>query len=217
MIFPKEVWRDVVGYERFYQVSSVGRVRSLNYNHTGQSKVLKQRKDKDGYLIVGLNKDGKQKTHKAHRLVAQAFIPNPDNKPQVDHINTIKTDNYYKNLRWTTREENYYNPLSREHYLEAMRSEDHRKKLREINNGKDNPFYGMKHTEESKRKMSETRGSRVEVFREGMCLGVFRSTRELEKSSEELFGIKLNHGGISRVCLGKSPHYKGFTFQYAED
>lgn len=105
-----EEWRPVVGYEGLYEVSDWGNVRSLNYNKTNQVKLLKQVAAKDGYLVVCLHKNGKQKEGKIHRLVATAFIPNQDDKPTVDHINGNKTDNRVENLRWATQMENNNNP-----------------------------------------------------------------------------------------------------------
>ena len=94
-----EIWKDVEEYPN-YQVSSEGRVKSLNYNHTGKEKILKSAKDKDGYLLICLWKEGKPKMFSVHRLVASAFIPNYDNLPQVNHINEDKTDNRVENLEW---------------------------------------------------------------------------------------------------------------------
>lgn len=107
----EEIWKDIEGYEGLYQVSNIGRVKSLNYNRTGEEKILKLCKVR-GYLYVGLCKDGKNKSLKVHRLVATAFIPNPENKPNIDHINTIRTDNRVENLHWVTQRENVNNPIT---------------------------------------------------------------------------------------------------------
>ena len=83
-----EIWKDVKGYEGLYQVSNLGRIKSLRTN-----RILKNIKDKDGYEIIFFSIHQNQKCFKIHRLVAEAFIPNPDNKPQVEHINSISEDN----------------------------------------------------------------------------------------------------------------------------
>lgn len=108
-------WRDIRGYEGLYQISSDGKVRSLDhYSHCKGDKwrlfkgcELKPRKDRCGYMYVGLRKSGhSQKFMKIHRLVAEAFIDNADNKPQVNHLNEIKDDNRAENLEWVTAKEN---------------------------------------------------------------------------------------------------------------
>ena len=100
-----EIWKDIEGYEGFYQVSNMGRVKSLNYNQTKKPRILKQITVGRGYLRVVLRWNKPRKAYLVHRLVAETFLPNPDNKPTVDHLNTIKTDNVVKNLRWATYKE----------------------------------------------------------------------------------------------------------------
>ena len=94
-----EIWKDIKDYEGLYQVSNLGRVKSLNYNKTGREQVLKPTMDVDGYLRLTLYKDGKQKFG-VHRLVAEAFIPNPENLPQINHKDEDKTNNCIWNLEW---------------------------------------------------------------------------------------------------------------------
>lgn len=116
-----EEWKDIEGYEGLYEVSNLGNVRSLGNGKSNKSKeiLLKSRKNKYGYLQIGLCKDGKQKTYRIHRLVAQAFIPNPENKKEIDHINTVRDDNRVENLRWSTRVENINNNLSKIKYSDC--------------------------------------------------------------------------------------------------
>lgn len=99
-------WRDVVGYEGLYKVSEYGDVMSLNYNRTEKKGLLKQRKNKDGYMYVNLCKNGIVKTLMVHRLVATAFCEGADYFPEVNHIDEDKTNNYYENLEWCTKEYN---------------------------------------------------------------------------------------------------------------
>lgn len=102
----EEEWRDITGYEGLYMISSYGRVKSLNYRRTGREKIMKSSVDKNGYLFVCLWKNRKVKWYLVHRLVAEAFISNPNNYPQVNHKNEIKDDNRAENLEWC---DNYYN------------------------------------------------------------------------------------------------------------
>ena len=102
----KEEWKAIPGYEGLYEVSSEGKVRSLNYRGTGKVRVLKLSVNRYGYLQVHLCKEGKVKNYRVNRLVAQAFIPNPNNLPEVNHIDEIKTNNRVENLEWCDRQYN---------------------------------------------------------------------------------------------------------------
>ena len=106
----EEIWKDIEGYEGLYQVSSEGRIKSLSRLTSNGRKIadriLTPYKNRDGYLQLKLYKDGKYINHKIHRLVANAFIPNPENKPEVNHIDENKENNNVSNLEWVTRKEN---------------------------------------------------------------------------------------------------------------
>ena len=118
-----EIWKDVVGYEGRYQVSNLGRLRSCDIvltkkdgkNELRKGKVLLLQKNCHGYYMH-LMSDGSdiRKLIPIHRIVAEAFIPNPENKPCIDHINTVRTDNRVENLRWCNMSENMLNPITRE-------------------------------------------------------------------------------------------------------
>lgn len=97
----EEIWKDVVGYEGFYEVSNLGNVR-----RKGKTNNLKGRIHRDGYRILVLCVNCEGKSFQVHRLVATAFIANPKNKEQVNHINGVKNDNRLENLEWATRSEN---------------------------------------------------------------------------------------------------------------
>ena len=101
-----EKWKEIAGYEGIYEVSDLGRVKSLNYNHTSKEKILKQHNNTHGYLKVMLCKDGHGKTISVHRLVAEAFIPNPNNLETINHKDEVKTNNAVSNLEWMSREDN---------------------------------------------------------------------------------------------------------------
>lgn len=96
----EEIWKDVKGYENIYQVSNTGKIKSLNYNHTGREKIMNPSVDKDGYQRVCLRKNRKFKNFRVHRLVAEAFIPNPNNLSFINHKSEIKTQNNVENLEW---------------------------------------------------------------------------------------------------------------------
>ena len=98
-----EIWKDIEGYEGLYQVSNKGRVKSL---YKGSERILRPGIDRYGYYKIMIYKDSVRKTFKLHRLVAQAFIPNPENKPQVNHKDENKLNNCVNNLEWSTAKEN---------------------------------------------------------------------------------------------------------------
>lgn len=93
--------KDIKDFEGLYQITDEGQVYSLRSN-----KYLKLRKDKDGYLLVNLYKDKKSYTKKVHRLVAEAFLDNPENKKEINHIDCCRDNNSVSNLEWATRKEN---------------------------------------------------------------------------------------------------------------
>ena len=138
-----EEWRDIEGYEGLYQVSNLGRVKSLNYNHTKSERILKGTPDKDGYLRVALFKDGR-KDYRVHQLVAKMFIPNPGNLQVINHKDENKQNNTAKNLEWCTVA--YNNTYG-----------DRLKKVSEANKismkGNKN-HLGIKHTDKTKNKIS---------------------------------------------------------------
>ena len=107
----KEIWKDIEGYENIYKISNLGNVLSLNYgakNHTLSNikKQLKQSKSSTGYLHVQLYKNGSVSTKLVHLLVANAFLPNTENKSEINHIDGNKNNNSASNLEWVTHKEN---------------------------------------------------------------------------------------------------------------
>lgn len=113
----EEVWKDIEGYEGLYQVSNLGNVKSLDrtqiqkrgdlyYNRKYKGQIIKPHLTHKGYCAIGVTKNNKHKNFSVHRLVAKAFIPNPENKPEVNHIDGNKQNNMVNNLEWCTRSEN---------------------------------------------------------------------------------------------------------------
>ena len=156
-----EEWRTVVYdgeiYEGLYKVSNLGKILSLNYNHTGKPGLMTPGKRKDGYFQVGLSKNGETKKCLVHRLVAETFLPNPEGKPCVNHkiegkkgktMNMVifnedgTVDEEKSTIEWATYEEN-------NNY--ATRNE----RISKAHKGEKNPMFGKKISEEQKKKISE--------------------------------------------------------------
>lgn len=135
----EEIWKPIKGYEDSYEVSNKGRVRTVDriinvgkYRRHVKSSIRALLTNEDGYLYVRLiNKKGQRKRVLIHRALMEAFVPNPENKPYIDHINTIKTDNNLENLRWVTPKENTNNPITLEHIKEKCSSIECKNKQRE--------------------------------------------------------------------------------------
>lgn len=104
-MYTNEIWKDIKGYEGKYKVSNKGRIKSLNYQNSKKEKLLHLRigKKRRGYLDVMLSSKNVQKRYKIHRLVAEAFIPNPNNYPEINHIDEDVSNNNVNNLEWCTK------------------------------------------------------------------------------------------------------------------
>lgn len=181
----EEIWKDIEGFEGLYMVSNLGRIKSLDYHRTGEEKILMLSKHTDGYLLVSLCKNNMKKTFSVHRLVATTFIPNPDNKPHIDHINTIRIDNRVDNLRWCTAKENFYNPISRKRYLD------------------NSPIAGKFGRDNCNSKAVYQYSLDDKLIRKWNCISDVK--RELG----------FNQGNISKCCLGKLKTAYGFVWKYA--
>ena len=121
-----EEWRDVVGWEGLYVVSNMGRIVFLHRMvSNGKSvreilpKLCKLTINTDGYAVVHIHVNNKVFRRLVHRIVADAFIPNPNGKTEIDHINTLRDDNRVENLRWVTSSENSHNPITLKRNQEA--------------------------------------------------------------------------------------------------
>lgn len=138
----KEVWKDVPGYEGLYQVSNLGNVKGLYHRCYG--RILSAARNSKGYRYVCLYKNGKAKGIKVYRLVALAFLSNPGNLPEIDHIDGSRDNDIASNLRWVSHKENINNPITRMRFSEAQI-------------GEKNSFYNKHHSIESRRKISVTK------------------------------------------------------------
>lgn len=174
-----EEWRDIEGYNGIYQVSNLGRVRSLSsidkLGHKRIGKIINLHKCKDGYVNVCLHKDGKKKYFRVHRLVAIAFIPNPNNLPEVNHIiddYEHRSDNRVENLEWCDHKYN-------------CNYGTHNEKISKSVKGKKRPnSTGYKHSQARKIKCLTTN----EIF-------------TTMKEAHEKYNI--NEGHICECCQGK--------------
>lgn len=200
-----EQWKDIKNYDN-YMVSNLGRVKSLNYNRTGKERVLKPSKDKDGYLIVGLYKNGKGKTHKIHRLVAETFIPNPENKPCIDHINTDKTDNRVENLRFVTQYENMNNEISKKKMSEAKQGKY---------DGENNPMFGRTGENHPRGMLGKhhTEETKAKIGRKVLCVETGKTYPTSKQASEEL---NISRSSISNHLHGRSKSCGGYHFIYVD-
>lgn len=101
-----EIWKDIEDYEGIYQVSNLGQIRN------NRGCILRQKPSKDGYVRILLCKDNKYKSKYVHIIVAKAFVPNPFNKPEVNHIDAVKSHNTSNNLEWVTTRENHFHAVA---------------------------------------------------------------------------------------------------------
>lgn len=153
-----EIWKPIEGYEGYFEISNLGRVKSLDRyvicNGHPQHIVEKIKKsivNSMGYPCVTLCKNKKSIQTPIHRLLMKAFVPNPENKPAIDHINTIKTDNRLSNLRWVTPKENSNNETTIERFKIDANSELQKQKrliARKLSGGVTAPITVYQYTKE---------------------------------------------------------------------
>ena len=193
-----EIWKPIRDYEGLYEVSNLGGIKRLENDKNRKEKILKPYKNKLGYLCINLYRDNKVKQMYVHRLVAIAFIPNPENKPCIDHINTIRNDNRIENLRWVTYKENMNNELTKE-------------KL----SGENSNNYGKPRSEEIKKKISESqKGGKNPKARGVFCYELNKSWDTSAEASREL---NIDSSNITKCCKGKCKSVKGYHFCYLEE
>ena len=189
---PGEEWRDLVGFEEKYMVSSMGRffskeriVRSneltSNPYKIVRRKLLHPSETNHGYLKITFYVDGGPKTFSAHRLIAKTFIPNPNNRPMIDHIDRNRKNNCVSNLRWCDISENMNNPLTRKH-------------CSSLNKGRQHPDYYRP----------------VVALRGDVVHKIYPSIKD---------AIEDGFAGcqISNVCAGRCKTHRGFRWMYLSD
>ena len=190
-----EIWKTAVYdgeiYEGLYQVSNWGRILSLNYKNTGKPDLMNPSDNGDGYLQVRLSKNRKTKTCKVHRLIAETFLPNPENKPCINHkiqgkegkkINMVifnedgTIDKERTTIEWVTYKEN--------------------------NN------YGTHNERSAKTRTNGIRSKRVlQLSLSGDLIREWESTQECGRNG-------FNQGNVAACCRGELPHYKRFLWMY---
>ena len=196
----KEIWKDIAGYEGLYQISNFGRVKSLprelkrfaDRKCLTKERILKAHPNSKGYLRVPLKKDGIEEKRFLHRLVAEAFIPNPNNKSEVNHIDNIPINNAVENLEWTTHKENmeWASGCGRFNHLKEQRSK-----------------YGKMNIEKAR-----------ESVKRKVCLidengNVIKEYNTLTEACKD-YGI--DSGGLCRCCQGKQETCGGYHWRYGD-
>ena len=191
-----EIWKDIKGYEGIYQVSNMGRVKSLdrldNKGRRTHGRLLKVKHDGGGYCQVALSKNGSQKYCKIHRLVALHFIPNIENKPQINHKDENKENNAVDNLEWATSKENA-NYGTRK--IRCYQNRDYITIGRNISKG---------------------------IKESGRCKAIVQydlnmnKINEWDSAAEAGKALNILPSGIGNVVKGNCQTYKGFIWKYKE-
>ena len=174
----EEIWKDIKNYEGLYQVSNLGDVKTLDKHYTSanggtrhiKEHVLYKGINHKGYYVVTLCKDGKRAQKFIHRIVAETFIQNTDNKPQVDHIDGDKKNNYVGNLRWVSNKENCNNPNTN-YKNRRPHTEEWKQKMSAKMRGKTRPKHVVKAVQESHYK-------KVGKYKNGCLIKTYKSITE---------------------------------------
>lgn len=182
-----EEWKDIKGFEGYYQISNMGRVRSLtrdihlagNYHQTLQGKVMKNNPGTKGYEIIGLRKNGKVTMKMIHRLVAEAFVENPLGLPQVNHKDENIKNNVYTNLEWCT------------------------------------PKYNANYGTRNQRCFESSKKYRKPVNQ--LDIGTGELIKRWEYVRQAMRETGINDSAIIRVCKGRYSQAGGYKWEYATD
>lgn len=191
----QEIWKDIKYFEGMYQVSNFGRVRSVdrfdNMGRLRKGNIKVSRDNGHGYLAVQMYRDNKPKVRYVHRLVAQTFIDNPDNKPEVHHIDSDRSNNKLDNLQWVTSKENNNFP----EHIKAMQSNESWAKQRQDAMAK------------ARDKAIIINSYRTKFTRGGISL-------EFSSLADGARQLGLDKGNATRVANGKQAHTHGYTIEY---
>ena len=187
-----EIWRTAVYdgeiYEGLYKVSNFGRILSLNYRNTGKADLMTPVERKDGYSQVELSKNGKTKKCLVHRLVAQTFIPNPDNLPEVNHKDEDKTNNFV--------------------FLNEDGTVDEEKSNLEWKTHRGNINHGTRNERVSKALTNGKKSKKVlQLSLSGELIREWESAKEAGRNG-------FDSSAVTRCCQGKRKTHKGFRFMY---
>lgn len=208
-LFDGEIFKDVIGYEGKYQISNLGRVLSFARK---TPYIMKNHLDKDGYYRVSLRDISEKKRKQnipVHRILAIAFIPNPNGYPQIDHINTIRTDNSLSNLRWATPQMNSTNKLSLIHKSEASlkmwSNIEYKDKMMIVNKlSKNTPEYKAKARILCKHKFKPV----AQLDAIGNVVKVWECISDASKNTSA------SRRGIKMVCRGLLQHSGGYKWKF---
>ena len=187
-----EIWKTVVYdgeiYEGLYKVSNLGKILSLNYKNTGKPDLMNPSTSTDGYLKVNLRKNRKRKTCSVHRLVAETFLPNPENKPQVNHKDEDKTNNFV--------------------FLNEDGTVNKKKSNLEWKSPKDNCNHGTRNERIAKANTNGKKSKKVlQLSLSGELIREWESTNECGRNG-------FNQSAVAKCCRGEKPQYKGFKWCY---
>lgn len=200
----EEIWKDIKGYKGLYQISNLGRIKSLGRtikrDKKGEmrieEKIIQVHTLKNGYNKVDLFKEGKKKCCYIHRLVAEAFIPNTDRKKDVNHINGIKLDNRVENLEWATRSENMKHA-----FRTGLSATTEAQRIAARKNGSKN--------------ITQTYPKIMKKVKQYDLEGNFIKEWKSITDAEEHLNINLKH--MAEHCRGKRKSLGGYIWRYSDD
>ncbi len=187
----EEIWKDIKGYEGIYQISNKGQVKSKARRGNWKETILKPSETRDHYFVVTLSKNGVHKSRRVNRIVAETFIENPLNKPEVNHIDGDKHNNNVENLEWVTTKEN----IIHSYKCKLRTAEESAKSL---------GIYAKKG------KINPKSKTVYQFNKQGKLVAVYGSVREAERKT------KISSNCISSCCLNKSKHAGNYIWRYKE-